>query len=165
MTAIVITATLDPSFVRPLATLRSRGIGTVVVLLDQPAFSPPAEADGAADAARQRSRAVRHALAEFEVPVSVRRPRPGPRGGPRPMTELRARRPEEGWLTLALVVVMMVVLASAIDDPAYVNGRGNLTDGLVWFALAGRRVRVHRAQGRAGAAGRRTASGPCSAGC
>ena len=53
------------------------------------------------------------------------------------MTELRARRPEEGWLTLALVVVMMVVLASAIDDPAYVNGRGNLTDGLVWFALAG----------------------------
>ena len=70
MTAIVITATLDPSFVRPLATLRSRGIGTVVVLLDQPAFSPPAEAE-AADAARQRSRAVRHALAEFEVPVSV----------------------------------------------------------------------------------------------
>jgi uncharacterized protein (DUF58 family) len=70
MTAIVITATLDPSFVRPLATLRSRGIGTVVVLLDQPAFAPPAEAADA-DAARQRSRAVRHALAEFEVPVSM----------------------------------------------------------------------------------------------
>ena len=70
MTAIVITATLDPSFVRPLATLRSRGIGTVVVLLDHAAFAPPAD-DVAAEAARQKSRAVRHALAEFEVPVSV----------------------------------------------------------------------------------------------
>ena len=70
MTAIVITATLDPSFVRPLATLRSRGIGTVVVLLDHAAFAPPAD-DAAAEAARQKSRAVRHALAEFEVPVSV----------------------------------------------------------------------------------------------
>ncbi len=70
MTAIVITATLDPSFVRPLATLRSRGIGTVVVLLDHAAFAPPVD-DAAAEVARQKSRAVRHALAEFEVPVSV----------------------------------------------------------------------------------------------
>ena len=70
MTAIVITATLDPSFVRPLATLRTRGIGTVVVLLDHLAFAPPAD-EAAAEVARQRSRAVRHALAEFEVPVSV----------------------------------------------------------------------------------------------
>src|SRR6185295_14223227 len=53
MTAIVITASLDPSFVRPLATLRTRGIGTVVVLLDQPAFAPAA-ADGDTDVSRQR---------------------------------------------------------------------------------------------------------------
>jgi hypothetical protein len=70
MTAIVITASLDPSFVRPLATLRTRGIGTVVVLLDQPAFAPVA-ADGDTDVSRQRGRAVRHALAEYEIPVSV----------------------------------------------------------------------------------------------
>jgi uncharacterized protein (DUF58 family) len=40
MTAIVITATTDPSFVRPLATLRARGISSVVVLLDHAQFAP-----------------------------------------------------------------------------------------------------------------------------
>jgi uncharacterized protein (DUF58 family) len=70
MTAIIITATLDPSFVRPVATLRTRGIGAVVVLLDQVAFAPASdEAD--AELQRQRSRAVRHSLAEFEVPMYV----------------------------------------------------------------------------------------------
>ncbi|HEY4190644.1 MAG TPA: transglutaminaseTgpA domain-containing protein [Candidatus Limnocylindrales bacterium] len=53
------------------------------------------------------------------------------------MTELRPRRPDEGWLTLGLLVVMMIVLAEAIDDPAYVNGKSTLTDGLVWCALGG----------------------------
>jgi len=70
MTAIVITSTLDASFVRPLATLRSKGIGTVVVLLDQLAFAAPADADEA-EHLRQRGRAVRHSLAEFEVPCYV----------------------------------------------------------------------------------------------
>lgn len=53
------------------------------------------------------------------------------------MIDLRARRPEEGWLALALVVVMIAVLGTAVDDPGYVNGRGNLTDCLVWFGLLG----------------------------
>ncbi len=53
------------------------------------------------------------------------------------MTMDRLRRPEEGWLTLALVLVMCLILASAIDDPAWVNGRAALTDCLVWFAVAG----------------------------
>jgi uncharacterized protein (DUF58 family) len=70
MTAIVITATTDPSFVRPLATLRARGISSVVVLLDHAQFAPAADAD-AADVQRQRSRAVRHTLAEFELPTYV----------------------------------------------------------------------------------------------
>jgi uncharacterized protein (DUF58 family) len=70
MTAIVITATVDPSFVRPLATLRSRGIGAVVVLLDPVAFAPAAD-ETELETQRQRSRAVRHALAEFEVPTYV----------------------------------------------------------------------------------------------
>ena len=70
MTAVVVTATLNPSFIRPLATLRSRGVGVVVVTLDQALFVPPAEHDEA-DALRQHSRAMRHALAEYELPAYV----------------------------------------------------------------------------------------------
>ncbi|HEY6568738.1 MAG TPA: transglutaminaseTgpA domain-containing protein, partial [Candidatus Limnocylindrales bacterium] len=49
----------------------------------------------------------------------------------------RIRRPEEGWLTLALVALLIAVVASAVDDPAWVNGRGKLTDGLVLFGMLG----------------------------
>ena len=73
MTAIVVTSTHDPAFIRPLATLRSRGIGAVVVFLDPAAFEPaPDEAD--AEVQRQRTRAVRHALAEYEIPTYVVEP-------------------------------------------------------------------------------------------
>jgi uncharacterized protein (DUF58 family) len=68
MTAIVITASTDPSFIRPLATLRSRGIGAVVVLLDRSAFEAGADR-ASVEATHQRVRAVRHALAEFELPA------------------------------------------------------------------------------------------------
>ncbi|MHB8961424.1 MAG: DUF58 domain-containing protein [Candidatus Limnocylindrales bacterium] len=70
MTAVVITATQDPSFIRPLASLRSRGVGVVVISLDQSQFDPDAS-DLDADAMRQRSRALRHTLAEFEIPTYV----------------------------------------------------------------------------------------------
>ncbi len=70
MTAAVITATLEPGFIRPLATLRSRGVGVVVILLDQAQFDPPADAAAAADL-RQHARALRHALAEYELPAYV----------------------------------------------------------------------------------------------
>jgi transglutaminase-like putative cysteine protease len=52
----------------------------------------------------------------------------------------RLRRPEEGWLTLGLVVAIVLVLATAVDDPGWVNGKENLTDGLVWCALLGTAV-------------------------
>ncbi len=71
MTAIIVTASQDPSFIRPVATLRSRGISAVVVLLDAPAFEPAPEGSPGADAQRQRSRAIRHALAEYELPTYV----------------------------------------------------------------------------------------------
>ena len=53
------------------------------------------------------------------------------------MTTWRPRRPEEGWLTLALVVAIALILAWAVDDPAWVNGKEELTDPLMWFALFG----------------------------
>jgi hypothetical protein len=38
MTAVIITPSLDPSWVRPLASLRSRGVACVVVTLDAAAY-------------------------------------------------------------------------------------------------------------------------------
>jgi uncharacterized protein (DUF58 family) len=80
MTAVVITASLDPSWVRPLASLRSRGVTCVVVTLDAAAYEriekeARAEATGepyepdeeAVELAAKRARALRHALAEYEL--------------------------------------------------------------------------------------------------
>jgi hypothetical protein len=83
MTAVVITASLDPSWVRPLASLRTRGVACVVVTLDAAAYDrfaaqarsataggdtaepePDTEAD---ELATKRARALRHALAEYEL--------------------------------------------------------------------------------------------------
>src|SRR3954451_5322607 len=79
MTAIVITASQDPGFIRPLAALRPRGIGCVVVTLDPIAYERaersrtgtaatvmPTERE-AEELRAQRARALRHALAEFEL--------------------------------------------------------------------------------------------------
>ena len=81
MTAIVITPSLDTGWVRPLATLRSRGVGSVAVTLDAHAYDRLAQADERRsagleqldddqpdDVARaKRVRALRHALAEYEL--------------------------------------------------------------------------------------------------
>ena len=83
MTAVVITPTQDPSFIRALAALRSRGVGVVAVVLDQTLFGPPAVGE-AAEELRQHSRALRHALAEYELPTYVI-------GPGRPLGEVLAR--------------------------------------------------------------------------
>jgi len=49
----------------------------------------------------------------------------------------RLRRPAEGWVTVILTALLVLILAWAIDDPAWVNGRGALTDSLPLCALAG----------------------------
>jgi uncharacterized protein (DUF58 family) len=81
MTAIVITPSTATSWVRPLATFRNRGIGCVAVTLDADAYDrharevearlngrPPFELDAATREQRaKRARALRHALAEFEL--------------------------------------------------------------------------------------------------
>src|SRR5919201_706632 len=83
MTAVVITPSLDASWVRPLATLRSRGVGCVAVTLDAGAYErigreiesresgvPVAEPDPEVLEIRaKRARALRHALAEYELPT------------------------------------------------------------------------------------------------
>jgi len=97
MTAVVVTASADPAFVRPLAALRTRGIGCVAVLCDAAAYErvarehdvvrpvavEPADPE-AGEARRQRWRALRHALAEYEIPTYVVAPG-------RPLGEVLAR--------------------------------------------------------------------------
>lgn len=98
MAVIAITPSTDLAWVRPLTSLRQRGVGCRVVWLDAPAFAADAIPDGAeaqeaedVAAAGRAARAIRHALAEFELPaftvgpnadlaalLSVRAPRSGP---------------------------------------------------------------------------------------
>src|SRR6476659_7979954 len=82
MTAVLITASTDATWIRPVASLRGRGIRTVVVTLDSAAFDRVARAereragetvpplDPALEEQRaQRTRALRQALAEYELKV------------------------------------------------------------------------------------------------
>ncbi len=55
----------------------------------------------------------------------------------RPFARLRAAAPPSGWVSLVLVVVMCSMLALAIDDARIILGRGELTDLLLWSAIAG----------------------------
>ena len=83
MTVVVITSSSERDWVKPLATLRSRGVGCVVVHVEAAAYDRhardedrrrrglPAEtlAAGSDRADVQRGRALRHALAEYEIPL------------------------------------------------------------------------------------------------
>lgn len=53
------------------------------------------------------------------------------------MSEIQLRRPAEGWLPLALLVLMALTLGWAMDDPGWVNGKEALTDSLPGLALLG----------------------------
>jgi uncharacterized protein (DUF58 family) len=83
MTTVVITASLDRTWVKPLAAMQTRGIACVVISLDVPAFERR-ELEAAARRAgtpedqlpnpgplpsAQQARALRHALAEFDIAV------------------------------------------------------------------------------------------------
>jgi uncharacterized protein (DUF58 family) len=82
MTAIVITASTDPAWVRPIAALRARGIGSVVVIADAEAADRHDRAErvrlgervpepdpAIVEQRAKRARALRHALAEYELAV------------------------------------------------------------------------------------------------
>ena len=75
MTAVVVTSSLDRSWVRPLASLRNRSVACVVVVVDarsaaaasRDSFIEPAVNEDVEQAAIQAGRALRHALAEYEI--------------------------------------------------------------------------------------------------
>ena len=82
MTAILVTPSTDATWIRPIASLRTRGIATVVVAIDAPAFERVARTDRQRDGEilapidpaveeqrAQRARALRHALSEYEMKV------------------------------------------------------------------------------------------------
>jgi uncharacterized protein (DUF58 family) len=62
MTLCIVTGSTDREWVRALASLRRRGVGTVVVLLDRASFVGRVEDDAQAELG-----AVRHALAEYDI--------------------------------------------------------------------------------------------------
>jgi hypothetical protein len=97
MTAVVITPSLDPAWVRPLASLRARGVACVVVTLDVAAYArleaqlraaaagvQPTYDEAAEEALAKRARALRHALAEYELKAFTITPA-------RPLGEVLAR--------------------------------------------------------------------------
>jgi uncharacterized protein (DUF58 family) len=83
MTAVVVTASLNRDWVKPLAQLRSRGVACVVIALDVPAFERREQEETARksgippvdeplpqpSSTAQEWRALRHALAEFDITV------------------------------------------------------------------------------------------------
>jgi uncharacterized protein (DUF58 family) len=62
MTLCIVTGSTDRQWVRALASLRRRGVGTVVVLLDRDSFASRSD-----DATKAALGAVRHALAEYDI--------------------------------------------------------------------------------------------------
>jgi uncharacterized protein (DUF58 family) len=75
MSAVVVTPSLNSQWVRSLSGLRTRGVQTIVVLLDAPAFAAterrekglPEPDDETAGAEQRAARALRHALAEHDL--------------------------------------------------------------------------------------------------
>ncbi|MDQ3448598.1 MAG: DUF58 domain-containing protein [Chloroflexota bacterium] len=79
MTVVVITPSLDRAWIRPLTTLRRRGIGAAAFVIDPLAHSEhtrrlrglPAVAADERETQEREARALRYALAEHELPAYV----------------------------------------------------------------------------------------------
>jgi uncharacterized protein (DUF58 family) len=68
MTLCIVTGSTDRDWVRALASLRRRGVGSIVVLLDRASYAARAGAgEGAQEETLAELGAVRHALAEYDV--------------------------------------------------------------------------------------------------
>jgi hypothetical protein len=71
MTAVIVTASRERRWVRTLTSLRARGVTAAVVALDAASYEynvpQPRQVDPEGDAAAQEQRALRFALAEYDV--------------------------------------------------------------------------------------------------
>lgn len=82
MTAVVVTPSLERDWIRPLATLRRRGIGAAVCVLDPVAHEDRSRRDSGAsllseperETRAREARALRYALAEHDLPVHILEP-------------------------------------------------------------------------------------------
>ena len=143
MTAIVITPSTDRRG-SARSPRSARGASpSVVVTLDAAAFDrvDRAERAQAGETRRrrsirsleeqraQRARALRHALAEYELKVHNVLPGQALARGPHRMMSGRSPRcgaRAEGWLSLALVAVLAVSVAWSLDDAGWVLGQRDL---------------------------------------
>jgi hypothetical protein len=142
--AVVITSSLKRDWVRPLASLRSRGVGCVVVYRHH----SRSRTTGRGSSAPHRVAAAQAGSADATAQPSPRSATHWPIRA-RSMTVLPANRwpslvderfrfgPREGWVTLALLVIMAGITGWAIDEPAWVIGGGRVTDFLPWVAIGG----------------------------
>ena len=104
----------------------------------------------AEELAAKRARALRHALAEYELRSYVVTAGPAARRDPGPMKRRIPLAPAEGWLTLGLVLLICFTMAWAIDDARWVLGRPKYLDYLVVRRRRWGPGRVHRPEGRLG---------------
>ena len=170
MTAVIITPSLDPSWVRPLAALRARGVACVVVTLDAAAYArAEAEARAAATGASRGRRPgrrrgggqARAGPCATPSPSTSSRPSPSRRAGRSARSSPDdgtlssdrrvplARRPRAGS-RVGLVLLLCLTFAWSLDDALLVLGRDEL-HGLPDLGGDRRRPRrVRRPAGRLG---------------
>ena len=91
MTLCIVTGSTDREWVRALAALRRRGIGTIVVLLDRFSFAGRDD-----DESRAELAAVRHALAEYDIAHHLLRAGRRPLERPRAAGDRRADAGDSG---------------------------------------------------------------------
>ena len=152
MTAVIITPSLDPAWVRPLAALRDargrlrrrdpRRGGVREVHRGGPGRGRPARpltADAEADelAAKRDARPAPRAR-RVRAALLLDHPGPGARRGPRPMKRAAPARTGRGLADARPACsCMCLTLAWAIDDARWVLGRPEYLDLLVLAAVGG----------------------------
>ena len=166
MSAVIVTPAAETAWVRPLATLRPRGIGVQVMFLDPYAIPSPrggrlraqhrrAEHRRRAHVSRPgvarsppRARGVRRADLRGAAGGAARRG-PGRMSAAPTAFDYRAtaptdqvpRRlalaPAEGWSSVLLLALMVALVGWSIDDARWVLGSRTLTNFLPWAGMLG----------------------------